>query len=70
MIVSNNFIIDSLIHIIILFIINLYIIHVSSIKEIRRIVVISIIFGILITYVSHMFFPKLKLGRVLKNLEK
>jgi hypothetical protein len=70
MIITNNFIIDSLLHIIILLIINLYIIKVSSIREIRDVIIISVIFGLLITYVSHIFFPKLKLSRALKNLEK
>jgi hypothetical protein len=70
MIITNNFIIDSLLHIIIIFIINLYIIRLSSITKMRDIILISIIFGIIITYISYKFFPKLKLKRVIRNLEK
>ena len=68
--ITNYFIIDMLIHIIIILLINIYIVRVSSITEFSTILLISIIFGVLITYVNYLYFPKLQLQRVLKNIQK
>jgi hypothetical protein len=68
--ITNFFIIDMLIHIIIILLINIYIVRVSSITEFSTILLISIIFGVLITYVNYLYFPKLQLQRVLKNIQK
>jgi hypothetical protein len=68
--VTNNFVLDALIHIFILIIINIYIVSVSSFTEINDIIIISIIFGLIITYINYMYFPRLELNRVLKNIQK
>jgi hypothetical protein len=69
MIVLENFILDTIIHIVIILLINLYIINIVQCNSINRILVVSILLGIIITYISHIYFPKLRLLRIIKKLE-